>query len=1048
MKTTTKRFLSILLSVFMLFGTVAMMIPAAVITASADPAYTNVPANTAVTVNGVKIRYDRYSGNDDGYVHVFPNGTIEFKIRHGDMVWFPDVVMTDSSTVHGEVTPISGLGTHTGFAYNVATSGDGSYSSANIVGYNNGGRIRVAGDTKANLGKNNGSDGYGSGGTSKRPVNGDITNSKHGISNRYDLIRNSNYEVAEGKTAGVNLYKSDGKVYVEWLADYYGAYHTANYTDSTDNIAYLYAGGSVGYGVLYQGYNDNDKGATADNSIYSVRRIENLYVTNCTVAGESTDKAVLAWNYTDIPANSTVEVNGVNIRYDRYSGNDDGYVHVYPSGKIELKIRHGDMVWFPDLVTTDNSLIHGEVTVVSGTYQHSGFAYSVAKSGDTWASAMIAGYNNGARVRIAGDTKANLGNDNGGDGYGSGGTSQKPVNDAVQNLNSYYNNVKNDNNEVAAGKTVGIELKKSDGKVYVDWLAVGYGAYHSANYNDSTDTVPYLYAGGSVGYSLLYQNYNNDYIVRIIENLYVTNCMVAGNSEVIANLVGTGDIMKAGTALETHTNVTINGQVWRFDPTAGHTGSCWAKLPDGTILAKMESGDLLWMPEVTGVLGSIEMDVKLYSSDGGVNTSQMAGGIAYNIDAGENGTWGDSTDTAYGTNVQTEWRRRIGYGTYTNYAANNGFSGGTIGTVSGMNIVSDNRDSANYWYNSTGIWAAGRSVHFGLFRDDAQVTATFGSTSNPRHTTDYYTIDNENKKPVVGPFGFQFVWTSGANVVQISNVTYETLGAAMNLSLDGKIKVNFGYYSDPAQTLELVARNGETVLARTNCDPTRRTILSIPVNAKEMTDTITITIEEGGSAITNGTYSVTVKQYAEALAAADAEWADLMNAMLNYGAAAQKLFGYNTENLAADISGGITYNVADLPDLTTDGDRSFLSAIAGTLTLESGTDLNLYFKPVDPGATLTATAEDQSYNAVALETETVDGYLKVSVKDLAAEELGDEFYITVTDGAKSVTLNYSALCWVKSAVGSDSASDETKTLAKAVGVYASEAHAKKKSVSP
>ena len=1034
MRKTARKILSLLLTVALLMGSIALMIPATVLTVSADD-YTNVPANTTVTVNGVKIRYDRYSGNDDGYVHVYANGTIEFKIRHGDMVWFPDVVMTDSSTVHGEVTPLgsTGLGLHSGFAYNVATSGDGSYASANIVGYNNGGRVRIAGDTKAHLGDNNNSDGYGTGGTSKRPVNGDITNSKHGLENRYDLIRNSNYEIAAGKTAGVNLYKSDGKVYVEWLADYYGAYHTANYTDSTDNIAYVYAGGSVGYGVLYQGYANE----------YATRRIENLYVTNCTVAGVATDKVVLAWNYTDVPANTSVTLNGVKIRYDRYSGNDDGYVHVYPSGQIEFKIRHGDMVWFPDVVMTDNSLVHGEVTVISGTYQHSGFAYNVAKSGDTWASAMIAGYNNGARVRIAGDTKANLGNDNGGDGYGSGGTSQKPVNGAIQNLNSYYNNVKNTNSEVAVGKTVGIELqKKSDGKVYVDWLAVGYGAYHSASYNDNIETVPYLYSGGSVGYSLLYQNYNNDYIVRRIENLYVTNCTVAGNSEVIANLVGTGDIMKAGTALDTHTNVTINGQVWRFDPTSGHTGSCWAKLPDNTILVKMEAGDLLWMPEVSGVLGSIEMDVKLYSSDGGTNASQMAGGIAYNIDVGENGTWGDSTDTAYGTNVQTSWRRRIGYGTYTGYAGNNGFSG-TIGTVSGMNIVSENRDSSNYWYNSSGVWEAGRSVHFGLFREDTTVTATFGSTTDKRHTTDYYTIDNENKAPVVGPFGFQFVWTSGANVVGISNVTYENLGASANLSLDGKIKVNFGYYSDPAQSLELVARNGGTIIASTACDPTKKTVLSVPVNAKEMTDTITITVEEGGTPIAGGTYSLSVKDYAEELAAAEPEWADLMNAMLKYGAAAQMQFNHNTSNLAADISGGITYDASSDPSLVADTDYSaFISSIAGTLTLESGTDLNLYVLPKNT-KTFTATATDGSNSVDVTVTKNAD-YWQITIADLKAEELGDEFYITVTDGTNSVTFTYSALCWVKSAINSSKTTATTKTLARAIGVYAAEAQKKNK----
>ncbi|MBQ3639761.1 MAG: hypothetical protein II955_04510 [Clostridia bacterium] len=165
MKTATKRFLSVLLTVFMFFGTVALAIPAMVVTASADASYTDVPANTTVKVNGINVRYDRYDGNNDGYVHVFADGTIELKIRHGDMVWFPDLVMTNSSEVHVEVTVLEGTDHFNGFAFNVASDGAGSWASANIAAFLNGSRVRVAGDTKANLGgytnNSNNNEGYG-----------------------------------------------------------------------------------------------------------------------------------------------------------------------------------------------------------------------------------------------------------------------------------------------------------------------------------------------------------------------------------------------------------------------------------------------------------------------------------------------------------------------------------------------------------------------------------------------------------------------------------------------------------------------------------------------------------------------------------------------------------------------------------------------------------------------------------------------------------------------------------------------------------------------
>ena len=218
---------------------------------------------------------------------------------------------------------------------------------------------------------------------------------------------------------------------------------------------------------------------------------------------------------------------------------------------------------------------------------------------------------------------------------------------------------------------------------------------------------------------------------------------------------------------------------------------------------------------------------------------------------------------------------------------------------------------------------------------------------------------------------------------------------------------------------------------------------SIPVNAKEMTDVFTVCLKNGDDVIAGTTISnVSVKSYAEALAASDPSWADLMDAMLKYGAAAQQLFDYNTGNLAADISGGITYDASSDPSLSADmAYNAFISRVAGTLTLESGTDLNLYVLPVDGEATFTASAMSNSVSVPVTVAENGD-YWQITISDLKAEELGDPFYITVSDGTHSVTFTYSALCWVKAAINDANASANTKTLAKAIGVYASEAQKK------
>ena len=349
MRKTAKKFLSLLLTVALLMGSIALMIPATILTASADPSYTNVPANTTVLVNGINVRYDRYDGNDEGYVHVFADGTIEFKIRHGDMVWFPDVVMTNSSEVHAEFTVLEGTYQHSGVAYNVASDGAGSWASTMVVGFNNGARVRVSGDTKEHLGADNGGDGYGTGGA-KRPINTTVAN----LNGYYDKVKNVNSEVAVGKTVAVDLKRSDEtasdgtyKVNVEWSAVGYGAYHSEKYTDSLDaNTSYLYAGGSVGYTVLYQDYRND----------YITRRLEKLTVTNCKVTGGTSDRddrtEIVLAGFVNVTPNTDFVYNGRTYRLDVYSGNTGSYAHILPNGTIDVNIRHGDMLWFPGVNMT------------------------------------------------------------------------------------------------------------------------------------------------------------------------------------------------------------------------------------------------------------------------------------------------------------------------------------------------------------------------------------------------------------------------------------------------------------------------------------------------------------------------------------------------------------------------------------------------------------------------------------------------------------------------------------------------------------------------
>ena len=278
-----------------------------------------------------------------------------------------------------------------------------------------------------------------------------------------------------------------------------------------------------------------------------------------------------------------------------------------------------------------------------------------------------------------------------------------------------------------------------------------------------------------------------------------------------------------------------------------------------------------------------------------------------------------------------------------------------------------------------------------------------------------------------------------------------------SLALDGIIRLRIGVAvpGDLPGSLRLIVSKGGSELQNVSMADAYDAesgyyVVSAPILAKEMADsnTYTVTVRNGAQTLWTTTQTISVKAYAEALLSHSeySEWHDLMSAMLKYGAAAQNLFDYHTGTPAADISGGITVDTASLPSHTVTGDRSFLTNIRASLSLEAGTDLNFYFKPKTPGANLTATVERGGVvvsDGVVTEWVGEDGgasnvFFAVRIRNLAAEQLDDWYDVTVTDGSKSITVHYSGLCWAKAVLdGNETAA--TKTLAKGIALYANQA---------
>ena len=279
------RIFAILMSLAMLLGVFALAIPVA-----ADDDYVEITPNTNFVYNGITYRFDVNSANTQGdtYARINPDGTIDVRLRHGDMLWFPDLQMTSSTTIHAEVTALVNMTKRSsGLAYAVRPDESGKWENAMIADVRNDGRVRIAAVSYTGLGTVSGSD-YGNGGDYKvwAPNRGQGDDVMDAI-----ITTDAHKAIELGSTAsGASLYdwakekppvsfdvsNSDGTVTVEWGVPDIGSF--AEYSYETASNASLSYTGSVGYTHDW-----------ADSSWQALKvRIERLTVTNCTVGGNAT----------------------------------------------------------------------------------------------------------------------------------------------------------------------------------------------------------------------------------------------------------------------------------------------------------------------------------------------------------------------------------------------------------------------------------------------------------------------------------------------------------------------------------------------------------------------------------------------------------------------------------------------------------------------------------------------------------------------------------------------------------------------------------------
>ena len=220
-----------------------------------------------------------------------------------------------------------------------------------------------------------------------------------------------------------------------------------------------------------------------------------------------------------------------------------------------------------------------------------------------------------------------------------------------------------------------------------------------------------------------------------------------------------------------------------------------------------------------------------------------------------------------------------------------------------------------------------------------------------------------------------------------SDICVTFVGAS--LSLKGDIGLNFfaiipeEVRLDPNAVMRFTV--GSTVksvpLSQGTLDPSDGSYrYSIPLNAKNMGDNVTAQVFVGDTPV-GGTKTLSIKYYADYVInnSSKANFVNLMKAMLNYGAAAQVNFGYDTAHLvnadmsAADRQLPATLDVSGFAH-TWSGEENGIEVTSASLLLQSETKIRIYFKL-------------KSGYQLSDFTFTVDGVQVTPVQS------GDEYYI-------------------------------------------------------
>ena len=227
-----------------------------------------------------------------------------------------------------------------------------------------------------------------------------------------------------------------------------------------------------------------------------------------------------------------------------------------------------------------------------------------------------------------------------------------------------------------------------------------------------------------------------------------------------------------------------------------------------------------------------------------------------------------------------------------------------------------------------------------------------------------------------------------------------------NMTLGNELKVNFMVNTTDLKEgyKGLITHDGKTVEAAFTKYNGTYSMVSYSVCAKQMADTISVVVVDASGNAVSEVYVSSVRDYAmKALTAttSTAKVKTMVVNMLNYGAAAQKYFDYDTSDLATDRLTNVQMSWATGDVECTDSRVKGKNYYGSNLSLEDKIVLNLYFKNCTDTMTAKVTYTDYMGKAHTVAADLVQysgSIYKVVVDEIVLADAFSLVTVTVYDG--------------------------------------------------